>query len=57
MTVKVEPVMIVHADGKEQPTEYCLYVYALTEHRFKSREQAERVAKVTEQAIRKAIEA
>lgn len=54
--VKVEPVMIVHADGKEQPTEYCLYVHALTEHRL-TRKQAERAAIVIEKAIRKAIAA
>jgi cation transport regulator ChaC len=54
--VKVEPTLIVHADGKERrQTEYSLYVHALTEHRFKSKKQAEQAALVIEKAIRKVI--
>jgi hypothetical protein len=54
--VKVEPTLIVHADGKERrQTEYSLYVHALTEHRFKSLKQAKRAAAVIDRAIHKVI--
>jgi hypothetical protein len=53
--VKVEPTLIVHADSKEHPTEYSLYVHALTEHRFKSLKQAKRAAAVIDRAIHKVI--